>query len=151
MRLVIQRVSRAEVRVDGSRISEIGPGLLVLVGVAGGDAAGDAVHLAGKAVNLRIFDDDQGKLNRSLLDTGGEMLCVSQFTLLGDCRRGRRPSFTDAAPPGHGEELFEQFVAECRALGAVCRTGAFGATMEVELVNDGPVTLIIDSAKEADR
>ncbi len=149
MRLVIQRVSRAEVRVEDRRVSSIGPGLMVLVGVANGDSVQVAAYLAGKTINLRIFPDDQGKLNRSLLEAGGQLLCVSQFTLLADCRRGRRPSFTAAAAPEPGLELFENFVAHCEALGAVCQTGVFGALMQVELVNDGPVTLILDSAGEA--
>jgi len=145
MRLVIQRVSRAAVSVDERTVASIGPGLLVLVGVATSDTPADAAYLAAKTVNLRIFEDEQGKLNRSLLECGGDLLAVSQFTLLGDCRRGRRPSFTAAAGGQLGLELFDQYVACCRAEGAAVSTGEFGAHMQVELVNDGPVTLILES------
>jgi D-tyrosyl-tRNA(Tyr) deacylase len=145
MRIVLQRVSRAGVTVSGRPVAEIGPGLLALVGVASRDTAGEARHLAEKAVNLRIFDDEAGKLNRSLLETGGRMLAVSQFTLLGDCRKGRRPSFTAAAAAGDGLAIFEAFVSACRALGAEVQVGEFGAVMRVELVNEGPVTLILES------
>jgi D-tyrosyl-tRNA(Tyr) deacylase len=145
MRVVIQRVARAAVRVGTRVTASIGPGLLVLVGVATGDTPADAAYLASKTLNLRIFEDDAGKLNRSLLETGGQLLCVSQFTLLGDCRKGRRPSFTDAAGGEVGRALFDRFCAECASLGVSPGTGEFGAHMMVELVNDGPVTLIIDS------
>jgi D-tyrosyl-tRNA(Tyr) deacylase len=118
---------------------------MVLVGVADGDTARDSVALADKVVNLRIFADSAGKLNLSLLDCGGQLLAVSQFTLLGDCRRGRRPSFTAAAAPALGVALFDQFVEACRAKGVSTQTGRFGADMAVDLVNDGPVTLILDS------
>ena len=145
MRIVVQRVTQAGVSVDGVRIASIGPGLMVLVGVADGDTARDSAAMADKIVNLRIFTDSAGKLNRSLLDCGGQLLAVSQFTLLGDCRRGRRPSFTQAAAPAVGVELFDRFVEGCRAQGVRTETGRFGADMAVDLVNDGPVTLILDS------
>jgi len=145
LRIVVQRVTQAGVSVDGVRIASIGPGLMVLVGVADGDTARDSAAMADKIVNLRIFTDSAGKLNRSLLDCGGQLLAVSQFTLLGDCRRGRRPSFTQAAAPAVGVELFDRFVEGCRAQGVRTETGRFGADMAVDLVNDGPVTLILDS------
>lgn len=145
MRIVVQRVTQAGVSVDAVRIASIGPGLMVLVGVADGDTARDSAAMADKIVNLRIFTDSAGKLNRSLLDCGGQLLAVSQFTLLGDCRRGRRPSFTQAAAPAVGVELFDRFVEACRAQGVRTETGRFGADMAVDLVNDGPVTLILDS------
>lgn len=145
MRIVVQRVSGAGVTVDNQRIASIGPGLLALVGVASGDTERDADVLAEKVVNLRIFADDAGKLNLSLLDCGGELLAVSQFTLLGDCRKGRRPSFTDAADPETGARLFDRFVAGCRERAARVQVGQFRAHMMVDLVNDGPVTLIMDS------
>lgn len=145
MRAVIQRVSRAKVTVDGQVAGEIGRGLVVLLGVGTGDSAEDAAYLAGKIPFLRIFEDDKGKLNRSLLDIEGPALVVSQFTLYGDCRRGRRPSFTTAAPPEKARQLYELFVALLREKGVPVATGVFQAHMHVELVNDGPVTLIIDS------
>lgn len=145
MRIVVQRVTQAGVSVDGVKIASIGPGLMVLVGVAAGDTARDSAAMADKVVNLRIFTDPAGKLNLSLLDFGGQLLAVSQFTLLGDCRRGRRPSFTEAAAPAVGVELFDRFVDACRAKGVSTQTGRFGADMAVDLVNDGPVTLILDS------
>lgn len=145
MRIVVQRVTQAGVSVDGVKIASIGPGLMVLVGVAAGDTARDSAAMADKVVNLRIFTDPAGKLNLSLLDCGGQLLAVSQFTLLGDCRRGRRPSFTEAAAPAVGVELFDRFVEACRAKGVSTQTGRFGADMAVDLVNDGPVTLILDS------
>lgn len=148
MRLVVQRVTRAGVTVDGGKIASIGPGLMVLVGVAAGDTARDAEQLAEKVVNLRIFTDAADKLNLSLLDTAGELLAVSQFTLLGDCRKGRRPSFTAAAPPAEGQQLFDHFVASCAARGVVPQVGRFGAHMQVDLINDGPVTLILDTRAE---
>lgn len=145
MRLVLQRVSSARVLVDGVVVGEIGHGLLVLAGVTHGDTEEQARLLAGKVAHLRIFEDDQGKMNRSVADAGGSVLVVSQFTLYGDCRRGRRPSFDAAAPPGHARALYERFVEEVRALGLAVATGVFQAHMQVELVNDGPVTLVLDS------
>ncbi len=147
MRVVLQRVSRAEVRVDGRVVGRIGRGLLVLVGIAAGDSAETAKQLAEKIVNLRVFDDGEGRMNRSLAEAGGEILCVSQFTLYGDCRKGRRPSYDRAASPDEARSLYESFVASLRALGVKVETGEFRAMMEVELVNDGPVTLLLDSGK----
>lgn len=145
MRIVLQRVSSARVVVDGAVAGEIGPGLLVLLGVTHGDTEEQARLLAGKVARLRIFEDDQGKMNRSVADAGGSVLVVSQFTLYGDCRKGRRPSFDAAAPPEHARALYERFVAEVRALGLPVATGVFQAHMQVELVNDGPVTMVLDS------
>ena len=145
MRAVIQRVTYAKVEVDGSVVGEIGPGLLVLLGVAKGDAAADADFLAAKISQLRIFPDDAGKMNRSLLESGGAMLAVSQFTLYGDCRKGRRPSFDGAAGPEEARTLYEHFVAASRAAGLQVATGIFQADMQVSLLNDGPVTLIVES------
>lgn len=142
---VVQRVSSSTVSIDGSVVGAIGPGLNVLLGVAGGDTSSDADYLAVKIANLRIFEDQQGKMNRSLLDTGGQMLVVSQFTLLGDCRKGRRPSFIAAAPPDLAEGLYLDFVERMTTLGVDTQTGRFGATMQVALLNDGPVTLIVHS------
>lgn len=147
MRAVVQRVTSARVVVDGGVVGEIGPGLLVLLGVGRGDRPEDAAYLADKIVNLRIFDDPDGKFNLSLRDVGGSMLVVSQFTLYGDARRGRRPSFTEAAPPEVGNALYEEFVALVRGKGVHVETGVFQAHMEVELVNHGPVTILVDSAK----
>jgi len=147
MRLVLQRVSSAAVRVDGETIGAIGPGLLVLVGVREGADEGTARRLAAKTAALRVFPDDEGRFNRSLLETHGEALVVSQFTLYADVRRGRRPSFTDAARPEVAEPLVEAYAAALEALGVRVARGRFGAKMEVELVNDGPVTLVIDSAE----
>ena len=146
MRAVIQRVAQCGVRVGGERISGISAGLLVLLGVAAGDAAAQADLLADKIVDLRVFEDRDGKMNRSLLDTGGEMLVVSQFTLVGDCRKGRRPSFVGAAQPEEANRLYERFVERVRARGVRAQTGSFGATMQVDLVNDGPVTFVLESA-----
>lgn len=145
MRAVVQRVRRCSVRVEGETVGEIGPGVLTLLGVGAGDGEADARALAEKAVNLRIFPDGEGKLNLSLLDAGGAMLVVSQFTLLGDCRKGRRPSFAAAAPAGLAERLYERFIEEVGRLGVPAARGRFGTLMEVELVNDGPVTLLLDS------
>jgi D-aminoacyl-tRNA deacylase len=142
---VVQRVSRAEVRVDGRVTGEVGRGLLVLLGVRSGDDDADAGWLAAKVASLRIFADADGRMNRGLDEAGGAMLVVSQFTLLGDCERGRRPSFTDAAPPAEAQRLYERFCAAARDLGVRVETGVFQAMMEVELVNDGPVTLLVDS------
>ncbi|HET9299919.1 MAG TPA: D-aminoacyl-tRNA deacylase [Candidatus Polarisedimenticolaceae bacterium] len=148
MKAVLQRVSRAEVRVGGRAVGTIGRGLLVLLGVERGDAPGDAAYLADKTAELRIFPDDAQNMNRSLEDVGGACLVVSQFTLAGSTRRGRRPSFDGAAPPAEAEPLYEQFVARLRARGLPVATGVFRAMMEVELVNDGPVTLLLEG-KEA--
>ena len=145
MRAVIQRVSDASVSVENKTVAKIGNGLLVLLGVATGDSPTDAEYLAEKAVNLRIFGDENGKMNRSLLDIGGDMLVVSQFTLLGDCRKGRRPSFINAADPEKGKELYESFVEQVRNSCVTVETGRFGALMAVSLTNDGPVTLILES------
>lgn len=145
MRAVVQRVSQAAVEVDGGLVGRIGTGLLVLLGVADDDAEKDADYLAGKIVHLRIFEDEAGKLNRSLVDCGGEMLVVSQFTLYGDCRKGRRPSFVKAAAPDKGNALYRHFVEAVRARGVTVATGRFGAMMAVSLVNHGPVTLIVES------
>ena len=145
MRAVVQRVKESSVKVDRQTIGRIGKGLLVLLGVAEEDTPSDAGYLANKIVNLRIFEDDGAKMNRSLLSIGGEMLVVSQFTLLGDCRKGRRPSFTAAAGPQKASELYDNFVQQVRRLGISVETGRFQTTMEVALVNDGPVTLVLES------
>jgi D-tyrosyl-tRNA(Tyr) deacylase len=145
MKAVVQRVSSASVHVEGENLGEIGPGLLVLLGVAKGDEEVDAEFLAEKIAGLRIFGDDEGKMNRSVVDMGGGILAVSQFTLLGDCRKGRRPSFVDAAPPDVADRLYRHYVARTRELGVRTETGRFQAHMEVRLVNDGPVTILLDS------
>lgn len=147
MRAVVQRVTQARVDVAGETAGEIDAGLLVLLGVARDDAREDAGYLAEKITNLRIFDDGEGKMNRSLLDTGGAMLVVSQFTLCGDVRRGRRPSYTDAAEPETANALYEYFVEQVRRLGIKVETGVFQAMMMVSLINDGPVTILLDSKK----
>jgi len=147
MRAVCQRVTRAGVRVSGSTVGEIGPGLCVLLGVARGDGESQAGRLAGKIAQLRIFEDEEGRFARSLLDTGGAALVVSQFTLLADTSKGNRPSFSDAAPPDVAEPLCERFCDELRALGVPVEQGVFGARMEVELVNDGPVTIVLDARR----
>ena len=144
MRAVCQRVSEARVRVDGAATGEIGPGLVILLGVARSDGTVEAERLAGKVARLRIFGDERGKFDRSLLDIGGSALVVSQFTLIADTRKGNRPSFVDAAPPEQAEGLYEQFCAVLRAAGVAVETGVFGARMAVELVNDGPVTIVLD-------
>jgi D-aminoacyl-tRNA deacylase len=147
MRAVVQRVSRASVRVQGELVGEIGIGLLVLLGVGQEDGEADADYLAEKVAGLRIFEDDGGKMNLSVTEVGGAVLAVSQFTLFGDVRRGKRPSFDAAARPERARELYEYFVKSVRRLGLRCETGRFQATMEVELVNSGPVTILIDSKK----
>ena len=146
MRAVIQRVSQARVSVEGSILGEIGPGLMALLGIAKLDNAADAEFLADKILHLRVFPDEAGKMNRSLLDAGGALLVVSQFTLYGDCSRGRRPSFDAAAPAEQARPLYEHFVEVARRSGVRVETGVFQAHMEVSLVNDGPVTLLVESA-----
>ncbi len=150
MRAVLQRVASASVSVGGEVVAEIGPGLLALVGVARGDDDSDAALLADKLVHLRVFEDDTGRMNWSLCDTGGELCVVSQFTLLGDARKGRRPSYGDAAPPEQAAPLIDAVVAAARSYEVPVVTGRFGERMEVALVNSGPVTLLIDT-RAADR
>lgn len=147
MRAVVQRVSRASVSVDGAGVSRIGAGVLVLLGVAKGDTEKDAEQLAEKVVNLRIFPDDAGNMNRSVLDVRGGILVVSQFTLLGDARKGRRPSFIDAAPPDEASRLYECFATRAGDSGLDVARGVFRAMMDVELVNQGPVTILLDSRR----
>jgi D-aminoacyl-tRNA deacylase len=147
MRAVIQRVSRARVTVDGEITGEIGAGILVLLGVSKKDSEKEALYLLEKTLNLRIFEDSEGKMNLSILDVKGELLVVSQFTLYGDARKGRRPSFIDAAAPREANRLYEFFVAEARRQISKVGTGRFQAMMNVELVNDGPVTILLDSDK----
>jgi D-aminoacyl-tRNA deacylase len=147
MRAVVQRVSRAQVTVAGQVVGRIEGGLLVLIGVAGTDSETDADYLAEKIAGLRIFEDDAGKMNRAVTEVGGAVLVVSQFTLYGDVRRGKRPSFDDAAPPEKARRLYEYFVECIRAGGLRCETGRFQEMMQVELVNDGPVTILLDSGK----
>jgi len=147
MRAVVQRVSRAEVRVEDRIVGHIGPGLVVLVGIAREDTPHAGQWLAEKIVNLRVFDDAEGRMNRSLVEAGGAVLCVSQFTLFGDCRKGRRPSYDRAASPEAAQPLYEAFVSALRAFGIAVETGEFRAMMDVEIVNDGPVTLLLDSGK----
>lgn len=142
---VVQRVKNASVTVENETIGKIGPGIVVLLGVADTDTPSDIDFLSEKIVNLRIFEDDQGKMNRSLMDSGGEILVVSQFTLLGDCRKGRRPSFVHAAEPEKAETYYQDFVERIREMGLSPQTGRFRAVMDVSLVNDGPVTLIVKS------
>lgn len=144
MRILLQRVSRARVMVDGETIAQIGPGLVLLVGVAPHDQQDQARYLADKIAHLRIFEDQDGKMNRSILDVGGEAIVVSQFTLFADTRKGRRPSFTDAAKPQIAEPLVEQFAAFLTELGVPTQNGEFGAHMLVEITNDGPVTIILE-------
>ena len=148
MRAVVQRVAEAAVRVDGAVVGKIGAGLLVLLGVAADDTERDADLLAEKAVNLRIFSDELGQMNRSLLEVQGGLLAVSQFTLLGDCRKGRRPSYSTAAPPADAERLYARFIARVRETGLTVEQGVFRAMMDVSLVNQGPVTLLLDSRKQ---
>jgi D-aminoacyl-tRNA deacylase len=147
MRAVVQRVSRAKVTVNNLPAGEIGIGILVLLGVGHADSEADAMYLAEKIAGLRIFEDEDGKMNRSVQDVGGSVLTVSQFTLYGDVRRGKRPSFDAAAPPEQARRLYEFFVERIRAAGLRCETGRFQEMMQVELVNDGPVTILLDSSK----
>jgi len=147
MRAVVQRVSRAKVDVNGWTSGEIGMGLLVLLGVGHNDTEADAVYLVEKIAGLRIFEDGDGKMNRSVQDVGGSVLAVSQFTLYGDVRRGKRPSFDAAAPPDLARQLYEFFVQRMQELGLRCETGRFQEMMQVELVNEGPVTILLDSGK----
>ena len=147
MRAVVQRVTRASVRVNGEFTGTIAAGLLILLGVARDDTDDDALYLAEKIAGLRIFEDDAGKMNLSVTDVGGAVLAVSQFTLFGDVKKGKRPSFDAAARPEQARSLYERFVAQVRALGLTCETGRFQETMEVELVNHGPVTILLDSKK----
>ncbi len=147
MRAVVQRVKKSSVSVDGEVIGEIGKGVMVLLGVARDDNEKDAKYLADKIAHLRIFEDDEGKMNRSLMEINGEMLVVSQFTLLGDCRKGRRPSFIRAAEPDRANELYIYFVDLVEQKGVTVKTGRFRAMMDVSLINDGPVTLIVESRR----
>ena len=147
MRAVIQRVSEASVEVSNAVVGEIGAGFVVLVGVGREDVNADADYLAEKIVNLRVFEDDEGKMNHSISETGGSMLVVSQFTLYGDVRRGRRPSYGDAAEPDKANELYEYFVERLKSFGVRVETGVFQAMMKVSLTNDGPVTILLDSRK----
>jgi D-aminoacyl-tRNA deacylase len=147
MRAVVQRVSRAQVTVNGEITGQIGLGLLVLLGIGRDDTEADAIYLSEKVFGLRVFEDAEGKMNRSVQEVGGNMLAVSQFTLYGDVRRGKRPSFDAAAPPEKARQLYEFFVEKIRAAGLRCETGRFQQTMQVELVNEGPVTILLDSAK----
>ncbi len=149
MRLVVQRVKAASVNVDGETVGNIGSGLLVLLGVSHGDTDADAAYLAKKTANLRIFNDDDGKMNRSVLDIGGAVLAVSQFTLCGDCKKGNRPSFAGAADSEKGLKLYEEYVRQLCIHGPHVETGTFQASMEVSLLNDGPVTLILESTGQA--
>jgi len=148
MRAIIQRVSQASVVVAEETVGAIDQGLLVLLGVAQGDTSKDSAYLAEKTAGLRIFEDDEGKMNRSVADIGGSILVISQFTLLGDCRKGRRPGFTDAAPPELADKLYEEYVHTLRSQGVTVATGIFRANMQVALVNDGPVTIMLDSRKQ---
>lgn len=147
MRSVVQRVSEASVSVDSGTVGRIGKGVVALLGIQATDGDKDIFWMAEKIANLRIFDDDQGRMNLSLFDIGGEMLIISQFTLYGDCRRGRRPGYSAAAPPDIAEPLYEKFIARVAEMNIPAATGVFGAMMDVSLTNDGPVTLLIDSEK----
>ena len=147
LRAVLQRVTRASVRVEGETVGEIKDGLVVLLGVARDDAEQDALYLLEKIIHLRIFEDEEGRMNKSLLETGGALLVVSQFTLYGDVRRGRRPSWIEAAEPEHAQKLYEFFLEHARSTIQRVAAGSFRRMMEVELVNDGPVTILLDSRK----
>ena len=147
MRAVIQRVLRASVKADGETVGEIGKGLLVLLGAGDGDTENDMQYIADKTAGLRIFSDEDDKMNLSVTDIGGEILVVSQFTLYGDCRKGRRPNFTSALEPFAAERLYENFIGALEAKGIKTAHGKFGADMQVELINDGPVTILLDSSK----
>jgi D-tyrosyl-tRNA(Tyr) deacylase len=147
VRAVVQRVSRAQVSVGEEVVGKIDAGLLVLLGVSKDDSSVDAEYLATKVVGLRIFEDENGKMNRSVVEMGGAVLAVSQFTLYGDVRKGKRPSFDDAAPPQVANQLYEDFVQKVRDAGVRCETGRFQSMMQVELVNDGPVTILLDSKR----
>jgi D-tyrosyl-tRNA(Tyr) deacylase len=149
MRAVIQRVERASVTIGGTEIARISRGILALVAIERRDSQRDLEWMAKKIVELRIFDDDEGRLNRSLLEVGGQLLLVSQFTLYGDCRKGRRPSYSDAAPPAQAQELYQSFVGLARRSVPDVQSGQFQASMEVELINSGPVTLIIDTPQQS--
>ena len=151
MRIVIQRVSSSRVSVGGKTVGEIGQGLCLLVGVAQGDDERTAARAASKIANLRIFEDSEGKMNRSLLDIGGEVLAISQFTLYADCRKGRRPSFIGAAEPSLANALYESLATDLREMGVLVKTGMFGAEMKVDIVNEGPVTIILDTADMPDK
>lgn len=148
MKAVLQRVSSASVSVEQREVGRIEAGLLVLLGVEQGDTAADLIYLADKTAQLRIFEDAAGKMNRSVIDIGGAVLVISQFTLLGDCRKGRRPGFTKAAPPDLADNYYQQFTERLRQTGLAVATGIFQAHMQVQLINDGPVTLLLDSRKE---
>ena len=148
MRAVVQRVKSASVKVDGELVSEIGAGVLIFLGVAHGDTTTELEYIANKVANLRIFEDAEGKMNCSLLETGGAALVVSQFTLYGDCRKGRRPSFINAARPEAANTLYEQFITALEKLNVPTQGGTFQAMMDVELINDGPVTILLDSDKQ---
>ncbi|MCE2400989.1 D-tyrosyl-tRNA(Tyr) deacylase [Candidatus Poribacteria bacterium] len=148
MRAVVQRVQSASVQVDGELVSEIGAGLLIFLGIAHGDTETELEYIANKVANLRIFEDADGKMNCSLLDIGGSALVVSQFTLYGDCRKGRRPSFIDAARPEVANTLYEQFITALKQLNIPTQGGTFQAMMDVQLINDGPVTILLDSDKQ---
>ena len=150
MRAVLTRVTSASVAIDGEVVGKIGKGFLILLGVGPEDDETHCRYLAEKALGLRVFEDENGKMNRSLEDVGGEVLVVSQFTLYGNCRKGRRPSFTEAAPPDLGNRLYEQFLKDCESLGFPPQHGQFGADMQVASVNDGPVTLILDTRQLLD-
>ena len=145
MKAVVQRVSKANVKVDKKIIADIQTGLIVLLGVGHNDTEKDAGYLADKIINLRIFEDDNGKMNRSLIDVKGDLLVVSQFTIMGDCRKGRRPSFINAAPPDMANKLYEYFIEQTKIKGIKTKTGKFQALMDVSLVNEGPVTILLDT------
>lgn len=147
MRAVVQRAAKGSVEVDNRIVGSIGKGLVVLLGVSERDTSEDVAYMVDKITNLRIFEDEEGKMNLSLFDVKGELLVVSQFTLYGDCRKGRRPNFMTAARPEKADELYQEFVSKCRAIGITTETGVFQAYMQVKIDNDGPVTLVVDSEK----